>query len=270
MVAYTYMYFSPIAEGVHKLVSVIRAQHQAWSERLAARASRLQSTISQMEAEDTHPTSPAQQVQAGGDTQHSNPSPQPPARDHFQEETRTMHTHPPSLSAYQSEGGALHQHSHPSAPSHVTHVQEGEGSTMHTHSSLSSWRDQSGEHSAEPSSFSLDKGRALNHHHAPLSQNQAGGGVGHNYPLPTLSSQGGVRAENELPPSLLSHGAEVKGDSPLMMPSRTWTSHHDSLSIFTLSTRYDDKFLPARNFIITYMYIFVYTCTHVHAIGISQ
>ena len=237
------MYLSPIGEGVHKLVSVIRAQHQAWSERLAARASRLQSTISQMESKDSTPTasSPSSPAQAGGDTQHPTPAPQEPARDHFPEEMRPMHSNPPSLSAYRSEGGALHQQSHPSPPSSHMHVQEGERSTMHTHSSLSSWQDRGValyQHSAEPNPPPLqDESSALNHHYAPLLQNQAGDGVRHNYPLPTLSSQGGVRGENELPPSLLPHGTGVKGDSQLVIPPRTSASHHDSLSIFTLSTR---------------------------------
>lgn len=247
--SYTYVH---VGEGVHKLVSVIRAQHQAWSERLAARASRLQSTISQMESKDSTPTaspptstSPAQLGQAGEDTQNPTPAPQDPAHDHFQEDMRAMHSHPPSLSAHQSEGGALHQQSHPSPPSLHMYVQEGERSTMHTHPSLSSRQVRGGalyQHSAEPSPpLSQDEGRALNQHHAPLS---AGGIVRHNYPLPTLSSQGEVRGENELPPSLLPHGTGVKGDtgSQLVIPSRTSASHHDSLSIFTLSTRYDSNF----------------------------
>ena len=252
---YMYSYTVPLSythvhvgEGVHKLVSVIRAQHQAWSERLAARASRLQSTISQMESKDSTPTassptstSPAQLGQAGEDTQNPTPAPQDPAHDHFQEDMRAMHSHPPSLSAHQSEGGALHQQSHPSPPSLHTYVQEGERPTMHTQPSLSSRQVRGGalyQHSAEPSPpLSQDnEGRTLNQQHAPLS---AGGVVRHNHPLPTLSGQGGVRGESELPPSLLPHGAGVKGDSQLVIPSRTSASHHDSLSIFTLSTRYD-------------------------------
>ena len=235
----TYMYLSSVGEGVHKLVSMIRAQHQAWSERLAARASLLQSTISQME-EDTPPTAsfptpPAQQGEAGG-THHSYPASRAPAREHFQE------AHP-SLSAHQSEGGALHQHSHPSSPLHMD-IQEEESSTMHTLPSLSLCQDggRALHQHSEPSPPSQDEDRASSHHHAPLSQHQAWGGVGHNYPPPTLSSQGGERAENKLPPSLLSHGAGVKEDSPLLIAPGTSASHHDSLSIFTLSTRYDDNY----------------------------
>lgn len=231
---------------MHKLVSMIRAQHQAWSERLAARASLLQSTISQMEEDmaptASFPTPPAQQGEAGG-THHSYPAPQAPAREHFQEEMRAH----PSLSSHQSEGGALHQHSHPNPPPH-THIQEEESSTMHTLPSLLSRQDggRALHQHSEPSPPSQDEDRALSHNHTPLSQNQAGGGVRHNYPPPTLSGQGGERAENKLPPSLLSIGAGGKEDNPLVLAPGTFASHHDSLSIFTLSTRYDDNYHIAR------------------------
>ena len=199
------------------------------------------------------PTPPAQQSETGG-THHSYPASRAPAHEHFQEEKRAVHTHP-SLSAHQSEGAVLHQYSHSSPPSHM-HIQEKERSTMHTHPSLSSRLDGGRplRQYSEPSPPSQDEDRALSHHHAPLSQNQAGGGVRHGYPLPTLSSQGGERAENKLPPSLLSHGAGIKEDSPLVIPPQTSATHHDSLSILTLSTRYDDNFdhilQSSRNFIV--------------------
>ena len=240
---YVYMYVSPVGEGVHKLVSVIRAQHQAWSERLAARASLLQSTISQMEEDATPPASlptpPEQQSEVEvTHSSHATPHPQAPTHQHFQEEQRALHTHP-NLSAPQSEGRALNQHS-----TSNMHIEDEEQLTTNTHPRFSS-RQDGGEalhvhQYSQPRPTLQDEGGALNHHHAPLSQNQARGGVRHSYPCPqpTLNSQGGKRTESKLPPSLLSHGDGGTEDIPLSAPPKTSASHHDSLSIFTLSTRY--------------------------------
>ena len=227
-----YMYLSPVGEGVHKLVSMIRAQHQAWSERLAARASLLQSTISQME-EDTaptplFPTPPGQQSEAGG-THNSYPA--PPTHEHDQEAERALHTHP-SLSADQGGSGTLHQ-------THE-HIQE-ESSAAHTYPRLS--LHQHFDPSPSPPSHTQiqDDDRALNQHQhrVPLSHDQVGSGAKLNYPL----SQNGERVLN-MPPSLSYHdqsGTGVNENGSTVMPSKTSTSHHDSLSIFTLSTRYGDS-----------------------------
>lgn len=246
MYTYTlYMYVSPvhIGEGVHKLVSMIRAQHQAWSERLAARASLLQSTISQMEEDATppasSPTPPEQQSEVEVTCpSHPTPHPQAPTHQHFQEEQRAVHTHP-NLSAPPSEGRALNQHS----TSHM-HIEDEEQLTTNTHPRFSS-RQDGGEalhvhQYSQPRPTLQDEGGALNHHYAPLLQNQARGGVRHSYPCPqpTLKSQGVKRTESKLTPSLLSHGDGGTEDIPLSAPPKISASHHDSLSIFTLSTRY--------------------------------
>ena len=238
-----YMYLSRVGEGVHKLVSVIRAQHQAWSERLAARASLLQSTISQMEegaaTAPPFPTSPAEQSEAGS-TRHSFPAPRVPAHEHFQEEQAAMHTHP-SVSAHRSEVGSLRHHSRPSPPLQMPNIQDEERPTMLTQPSLSFHHDggRALHQHSQSSPPSQSEGRALNHYHAPLPHNQAGGGVRQSYPLPTLSSQDEEKGDNKVPPSLLPHGTGVKEGGPQVLAPGTSRSHHDSLSIFTLSTRYD-------------------------------
>ena len=241
--ACTCMYLSYVGEGVHKLVSVIRAQHQAWSERLAARASLLQSTISQMEEGTAttapFPTSPAEQSEAGG-TRHSFPAPRIPAHEHFQEEQADVHTHP-SVSAHRSEVGALRHHSHPSPPLQMHNIQGKGRSTVLTQPSLSLHHDEDRalhQHS-QSSPPSQSEGRALNHHHVPLSYNQAGGGVRQGYSSPAFSSQ---RGDDRLSPSLLAHVTGVKEGGPQVLAPGTSGSHHDSLSIFTLSTRYEGNY----------------------------
>lgn len=253
---------------MHKLVSMIRAQHQAWSERLAARASLLQSTISQME-EDTAPTTslptpPALQSVAWT-TQHSYPT--SPTHEHDQGEERALHTQPslsaqqggsgalhqthehihdersathtyPSLSSHQDQGGTFYRHSEPSPPSHV-HAKGEERSTTHIHPSLLSHQDRGRalyQHSepSPPSDTQIrDNNIALNQHRTPLSHDQVGGGAKLNYPV----SQNGERVLN-MPPSLSYHGRSGTGvgeNGSIVIPK---TSHQDSLSIFTLSTRY--------------------------------
>ena len=199
---------------MQKLVSVIRAQHQAWSERLSARASLLQSTISQMKDSAvptvTFPTSPSQQSEVGG-TQHTYPTPLSSIHEHEHvQEERARNTQPSS------------------SPLQLSHLSRGQVSQQHSHPTTSS----------STCARIEDEGGALQQHLTRLlSHDQIEGGVQHYYPPPpTLSNEDGGRVVDD-PLFRDQSGEGVKEDGPVVIP-KTSASHQDSLSIFTLSTRY--------------------------------
>ena len=239
---------------MQKLVSMIRAQHQAWSERLAARANRLQSTISQME--DTPPTAsfpppPSHQSEPRGT--HLDSYPTLPTNERVQEEERATPTHP-SVLPHRSEAGGTH---HSPLACELTQEEE---TAMHTHPSLSSHQNGRGalhqySHPSPPSHMHMrDEGGASYQHHAPPSHDQIGGGATHHYPPLALD---GDRAMDQ--PAHGQSWGGVKTDGPTVIVPKTSASHHDSLSIFTLSTRYvydDDTTVCTTNWEIYVVTIF--------------
>lgn len=93
--------------GMQRLVTMIRAQHQAWSERLAARASLLQSTL--VCEQDSAPPPPGEALSA------SNQNPR--SSSHDQDVGEAMH-HQPTSSHGRVEGVATHPYHYPCPSSH--------------------------------------------------------------------------------------------------------------------------------------------------------
>ena len=168
---------------------MIRSQHQAWSERLASRASLLQSTIS-----------------------HDEP-------DSLSQPSTTPRQHPPVTMYHHDRGGALQRE----APPPSTHGQD-EGVVLHHQAPPTTHGQDVGVGIHQQPSVSMDEqdvGGAM-HQHPTCTNNlhvreQKRGGANYSYlPASSVDQDGGGARYNSVPP----------------------TTQHESLSIYTLSTRY--------------------------------
>ena len=109
---------------MQRLVSLVRAQHQAWSERLAARASLLESTL----AQNTDKVSPAPPLAIASSVSNQHP----PPLSHDQGLGGAVHHHLPTSLLHPAGGVALHSYAYPQA---LLPSRDREGVSLGGHSS---------------------------------------------------------------------------------------------------------------------------------------
>lgn len=109
---------------MQRLVSLIRAQHQAWSERLAARANHLQSTLTHDDVGGVSPASPPAIATSSVSNQH------PPHPSHDKDVGGAVHHHPPTSLHHQVKGVAADPCAYPQP---LLHGQDRDGTSLGGH-----------------------------------------------------------------------------------------------------------------------------------------